>query len=67
MKPYAEIVGRLAPMSTRELESLAVRASLPFATVYAIAKGRTKNPTARTLEPLSAALGHAAERQSEAS
>jgi transcriptional regulator with XRE-family HTH domain len=50
-------------MSTRELESLAVRASLPFATVYAIAKGRTKNPTARTLEPLSAALSEEPPRE----
>lgn len=56
MKPFSEVAKLLAPMTTREIESLAVRAGMPFATVYALARGRRKNPKASTLEALSLAL-----------
>jgi predicted transcriptional regulator len=53
----AEVIRSVQELALRDLESLAVRAGIPFPTLYAIARrGAKANPRMHTLERLRAAL-----------
>lgn len=56
MIELTDLVARLEGMPRRELEALAVRAGLPYQTVYGVATGRSTNPTWRTIAGIHAAL-----------
>ena len=53
----AQVVESLRGLNLRELETLAARAGIPFATLYSIARrGDSANPRMATLDKLKTAL-----------